>query len=58
MLDKLLFEYAERFNESFPVYSFPGDEDDMIKAMEKSLAENKPYKPNIEEDIDYEREDY
>ena len=42
MLDKLLNEYVEKFNENFPIFLFRGKEDEeVIKMIQKCIDENK-----------------
>lgn len=42
MLDKLLNEYVEKFNENFPICLFRGKEDEeVIKMIQKCIDENK-----------------
>lgn len=43
-LEKLLREYMEAFDEQFPLMATRGmDDESLKKAIEKCLAENKPY---------------
>ena len=58
MLEKLLNEYAERFNEAFPLFSVPNDEKEVLEILQKCLADNKPYKPKREKDVLYEKNIY
>ena len=58
MLDKLLKEYAERFNEAFPIFMAPPEEDEIIKIIEKSLETNTRYKPKYKKDVLYSTIEY
>lgn len=52
-LDELLREYAENFNSAFPVYAFPGDEDEMAKVIEECLENDTEYEPEYDNESDY-----
>ena len=51
--DELLRKYAERFNEAFPLFSFSGDDDEIVKAINHCLETNTPYIPEYDENVDY-----
>ena len=53
MLDKLLHEYAERFNEAFPIFAAPAEETEVEKIIKKCLQENVKYKPKYKKDMLY-----
>ena len=53
MLDELLKEYAEKFNEEFPIHSCDyADEEELIGIIKGCIARNKRYKP-ISSDLLY-----
>lgn len=54
MLERLLNEYQERFDESFPIFLLMGvDGGEIKKIIEDCLARGQPYEPEYEDDILY-----
>lgn len=53
-MDEILNEYADKFNENFPIVSFMGTpEDEIIKIVRNCIDKNKPYEMNYEEGVLY-----
>lgn len=47
MLDELLIEYADRFDDNFPIFCLLGFDDNEITMMiQKCLAEGEPFEPD------------
>lgn len=54
MLDKLLTEYAEKFDENFPIFLMMGKpEKEIIKTIQKCLDDEQAFEPDIIADADY-----
>ena len=54
MIKKLLNEYAEKFDDNFPLMLVTHmDEDEIIELIEKCIKEEKPLELEVEEDVDY-----
>ena len=54
MIDELLRKYAEKFNESFPIYGCDyKDEDELAEIIKECIDSDTPYEPEYEEDVDY-----
>jgi len=53
-MDSLLSQYSEKFGESFPIFLVMGMSDDEIDdQIKESIKNNKPFKPEIIEGVDY-----
>ena len=54
MLDKILIEYSEKFNDNFPIYIVSDlSEEEVIRLAKEAIKNNKPYKPEIEKGAIY-----
>ena len=54
MMEKLLVEYREKFDEQFPIMLVRGmTDDEIIKIVQQCLDEDKPYEPTLVEGADY-----
>lgn len=54
MLDKVLIEYSEKFNDNFPIYIVSDlSEEEVIRLAKEAIKNNKPYEPEIEEGAIY-----
>ena len=54
MLDKLLLQYREQFDENFPIMSLRGTpEVDLLKLIQGCLDSGKPYQIDYEANTDY-----
>ena len=51
--DELLRKYAERFNEAFPLFMAPSDENEIVKIINKALETNTRYKPKQKKGMMY-----
>lgn len=53
MLQSLLDDYVEMFNENFPTFMVVGmDEEEIVKIIEKCLKDKEPYK-EYDKDVIY-----
>ena len=52
-IDKLLNEYAEQFDEAFPVYSFGGSEEELEQTLKTCIKMNEPYHAEYDDKADY-----
>ena len=54
MFEKLLTEYADKFDENFPLFQVRHlDEDEIIKLIEAALENDEPYEVEEQENVDY-----
>ena len=54
MLDKILIEYSEKFNDNFPIYIVSDlSEEEVIRLAKEAMETNTPYKPLVEEGVVY-----
>lgn len=51
--DELMEKYIEKFDDVFPVYGYPGDEEEMMEEMKKCLKTGKPYEVKYNPDYVY-----
>lgn len=53
-MDELLFEYADTFDENFPMFLFRGEDEKKVKEIiQKCLDDGEPYKTEEAKDIKY-----
>ncbi|WP_158523403.1 hypothetical protein [Clostridium taeniosporum] len=55
MLDKLLMEYEEKFQDNYPIRSIPCDwqDEQIMDSIKKCIKENKPFEVEYDEKADY-----
>lgn len=49
----MLEAYQDRFDEAFPTYLAPDNENDQMDIIEACLKTNKPYNPEIDPNVVY-----
>lgn len=54
MLEKVLSEYTEKFDENFPLFYVRGmDEKEIIELVKQSIIDGVPYEADYDENADY-----
>lgn len=53
-MDELLFQYADRFGENFPMfYARDMDDEEVSRTIQRCLDSGKPYTPDFEDGVLY-----
>ena len=52
-VERKLGEYEKVFPQGFPLMSFEGNKEKLIKTIDKCIRKNKTYKPKYEDGWDY-----
>lgn len=54
LMEELLNEYRERFDENFPIMLFRGiPEDEVMQIIQKCLSDGKPFEADLDTEADY-----
>lgn len=51
-LDKLLIEYADKFDDTFPIFCLRGTPEELIPILRKYIDEGKPYELEFDPTIE------